>query len=184
MSRLWAPREKPAVGWTVERVELLTKLWADGLSCLQIAKELGGVSRNSVIGKVHRLRLPGRGKAATLRDCAISNRSRAGLLASSKPRYIIAGSGVVLEKPPGHAPRAIVPQIDEPPGACTLLTLTEHHCKWPVGDPNSDDFTFCGAKRERGSYCNHHAGRAYQPDSVKSRSDERPEIVPRRRVAR
>ncbi|WP_035463509.1 GcrA family cell cycle regulator, partial [Bartonella birtlesii] len=52
------------MGWTDERVELLKKFWNEGLSASQIAAQLGGVSRNAVIGKVHRLKLPGRGKTA------------------------------------------------------------------------------------------------------------------------
>ena len=65
------------MSWTDERVELLKKLWSDGLSASQIAAELGGITRNAVIGKVHRLGLSGRAKSAVDRGAAAAQAARA-----------------------------------------------------------------------------------------------------------
>ena len=164
--------------WTDERVELLKKLWADGLSASRIAAELGGVSRNSVIGKVHRLGLSGRAKSVS-----------ASVPRQRKPRthqhmMRLARPGVrgntalapmqVIET--DHEPE---PQIVEniiPMGQrCSILQLSESTCRWPIGDPSSADFFFCGGKSNEGlPYCSYHSRIAYQPVSERRR-DKRPE---------
>src|SRR6516225_4208902 len=148
------------MGWTDERVETLKKLWLDGLSASQIAKQLGGVTRNAVIGKVHRLGLSGRATP--------SQPSRPAFKAPRLPRPASS---------PSLAPRRIAPQIPDPqpvyyveePGSATVLTLGAHMCKWPIGDPASDSFTFCGRRSDReGPYCSEHARVAYQPQQKKT----------------
>ena len=149
------------MGWTEERVALLKKLWLEGLSASQIAKQLGGVTRNAVIGKVHRLGLSGRATP--------SQPSRPAFKAPRAPRPASS---------PSLAPRRMVPQMAEPqpvyyveePGSATVLTLGAHMCKWPIGDPSSDNFTFCGRRIGDGSYCTEHARQAYQPQQKGKRS--------------
>jgi GcrA cell cycle regulator len=154
------------MGWTDERVETLKKLWLDGLSASQIAKQLGGVTRNAVIGKVHRLGLSGR--------AAPSHPSRPAFKAPRPPRPIQAPAprARAIETRAHHAPapRPVTPFV-ELPGTATVLTLGAHMCKWPIGDPSSNDFTFCGRRAgEDGPYCNDHARLAYQPPAGKKKA--------------
>lgn len=160
--------------WTDERVDVLKKLWADGLSASQIAAQLGGVSRNAVIGKVHRMKLSSRGRAAPA-------------AAAPKKKAVTPQPTIVVQKPVTAAPIAAAPrpvpqpapapqpqrimthsvgatalqaQFDEQPETenivrladnvvpisrrLHLLQLTERTCKWPHGDPMAEDFSFCG----------------------------------------
>src|SRR5438128_4347801 len=118
------------MGWTDERVELLKKLWQDGLSASQIAKQLGGVTRNAVIGKVHRLGLSGRATPSKpARPTFKAPRpARPVTSAPSAPRR--------LAEPALHAHAPAVRYVDETPGTATVLTLGAHMCKWPIGDPS------------------------------------------------
>jgi GcrA cell cycle regulator len=150
------------MGWTDERVETLKKLWLDGLSASQIAKQLGGVTRNAVIGKVHRLGLSGRATP--------SQPQRPAFKAPRAPRPPIAAAPAprrAMEPAlPAHAPAPVL--AAEEPGTATVLTLGAHMCKWPIGDPSSDSFTFCGRRSDReGPYCSEHARVAYQPQQQK-----------------
>jgi GcrA cell cycle regulator len=159
------------MGWTDERVELLKKLWLDGLSASQIAKQLGGVTRNAVIGKVHRLGLSGR--------AAPSQPSRPAFKAPRAPRPAASPASSAARRLEGHAPRSHAPAPAEPrplyypeePGSATVLTLGAHMCKWPIGDPATDSFTFCGRRTDQeGPYCVEHARVAYQPQQQRKRS--------------
>jgi GcrA cell cycle regulator len=153
------------MGWTDERVETLKKLWLDGLSASQIAKQLGGVTRNAVIGKVHRLGLSGR--------AAPSHPSRPAFKAPRPPRPISMPTPrprtVEARAPQPPAPRP-TPFV-ELPGTATVLTLGAHMCKWPIGDPTSQDFTFCGRRAvDDGPYCADHARLAYAPPQGKKKT--------------
>ncbi len=159
------------MGWTDERVELLKKLWLDGLSASQIAKQLGGVTRNAVIGKVHRLGLSGR--------AAPSQPARPVFKAPRAPRPVSAPAPRRIEthshtQNHGLAPAAPTPApvyYVEEPGSATVLTLGAHMCKWPIGDPSTEDFTFCGRRTgQDGPYCTEHARLAYQPQQARKRS--------------
>jgi GcrA cell cycle regulator len=151
------------MGWTDERVEMLKKLWLDGLSASQIAKQLGGVTRNAVIGKVHRLGLSGR--------AAPSQPQRPAFKAPRAPRPAVAAAPRRLLSEPSSLPSAPVPVFyAEEPGSATVLTLGAHMCKWPIGDPSTDGFTFCGRRSSDGPYCVEHARVAYQPQQKKGRS--------------
>ena len=142
------------MGWTDERVELLKKLWQDGLSASQIAKQLGGVTRNAVIGKVHRLGLSGRATPSKPQRTTFKAPRRIAEPVSSSP-----------------VPPTPVRYVDEAPGTATVLTLGAHMCKWPIGDPSMDNFTFCGRRSEEtGPYCHEHATIAYQPVQTKKKS--------------
>ena len=158
------------MSWTEERVSALKKLWAEGHSASQIAKQLGGVTRNAVIGKVHRLGLSGR--ATPSRPV-----KRPPRLARPKPRVMPDGSVKVatpqvperaveqprtaIERPVAVAPLPPLTQADGEPA--TILTLRDSMCKWPIGDPADPKFAFCGRKADCGPYCAEHAKVAFQP---------------------
>jgi GcrA cell cycle regulator len=156
------------MAWTEDRVEVLKKLWAEGHSASQIAKELGGVTRNAVIGKVHRLGLSGR--ATPSRPV-----KRPPRLARPKPRVQPDGS-VITPKPQRVVAEPDLKQVEKtamlttlPPQpladgeAATILTLRDSMCKWPIGDPADPKFAFCGRKSTCGPYCAEHAKVAFQP---------------------
>jgi GcrA cell cycle regulator len=160
--------------WTDERVELLKKLWADGLSASRIAAELGGVSRNSVIGKVHRLGLSGRAKSAS----ASAPRQRKPRVHHQHMMRItrtnVRGNTALAPMPVYEADLEPEPEVIEniiPIGQrCTILELTENTCRWPIGDPSAPDFFFCGGKTVEGlPYCGYHSRIAYQPVSERRR---------------
>jgi GcrA cell cycle regulator len=174
------------MNWTDERVERLTKLWADGLSASQIAALLGGVTRNAVIGKVHRLNLPGRAKsggatAARTKRVAAPPRQPATTTArvAPAPQRSVARGGAapaVREdmETDAFALQEIRPAMDVvvPMARRLVLTeLTERTCKWPIGDPMHDDFHFCGGDSEESTpYCKYHAKLAFQPSSERRRT--------------
>lgn len=155
------------MSWTDERVERLKKLWNDGLSASQIAADLGGVTRNAVIGKVHRLGLSGRAKSPS--RPAAPRAKRSGSNFNSRPRTARttqsgSGQGSVTAFGGRQAP-VRHEEIEAPvPLKLELVQLTEMTCKWPIGDPAEDDFHFCGhGVKEGGPYCAYHANLAYQP---------------------
>ncbi|GAB5508176.1 MAG: GcrA family cell cycle regulator [Rhizobiaceae bacterium] len=165
------------MNWTDDRVELLKKLWADGLSASQIAAQLGGVSRNAVIGKVHRLKLSGRGRSgssAPRPKKAATGGSRAPRTSRTVTQTIGATAlkaqfdvEAVAQQDLRPIEDVVVP-ISRKLG---LVQLTEHTCKWPNGDPMSPDFSFCGNDAgESGPYCTYHSRLAYQPASERRRA--------------
>ena len=156
-------------GWTEDRVGALKKLWLEGQSASQIAKQLGGgVTRNAVIGKVHRLGLSGRATPsqparATFRPAR--PRPTQPTQAPSAPRRIEAVQ-------PRVATAASVPApMPDLPGTATVMTLGAHMCKWPIGDPSSTEFSFCGRRASEGVYCVEHARVAYQPQVKRGATD-------------
>jgi len=160
--------------WTDERVETLKKLWTDGLSASQIAAELGGITRNAVIGKVHRLGLSGRAKSPST--------------AAPRPRKPRTHSHLLRVPRPsmrGNTALAHAYQLDSEPEPefidnviplgqrRTLLELNEDTCRWPIGDPGSADFFFCGGQTVTSlPSCAYHSRVAYQPANM--RRDRRP----------
>ena len=195
------------MSWTDERVETLKKMWGEGQSASQIAKELGGVTRNAVIGKVHRLGLSNRagssGGSSTAAKPAAKEKP-----AAAKPAAKPATKAKPASTPPKEEPeldengipisaarRAIIPagqplppqpsaneispealakvnEVEKTAKRLTLMELTEKTCKWPVGDPATEDFWFCGLAVQQGKpYCEAHVGVAFQPMS--SRRDRR-----------
>jgi GcrA cell cycle regulator len=159
------------MSWTDERVELLKRLWSEGLSASQIAAELGGVTRNAVIGKVHRLSLSGRAKPAgaglqRVRRAKVARAPRA-------PRPITIGNTALKVGMVPHVRRALQPIEDivvPIPLKISILALSERTCKWPIGDPGHEDFHFCGHDSlEGGPYCEYHAGVAYQAPEPRRR---------------
>ncbi len=184
------------MSWTDERVELLKKMWSEGQSASQIAKELGGVTRNAVIGKVHRLGLSNRATAPAGQKAAAKEKPAA-KAAPEKAAAKDAGNSVA---PPAAAPtpiarKAIIPagqplppqpsaneispealasvrEVEKKAKKISLMELTERTCKWPIGDPATEEFWFCGLAVQPGKpYCEAHVGVAFQPMS--SRRDRR-----------
>ena len=163
------------MAWNDERVDLLKKLWADGLSASQIAGRLGGVTRNAVIGKVHRLGLSGRATTSRMKSHRPRARSQAGKRLM-KPRFANIGSSALRQlylgdtepyTPP--AEELVIPLNERK----YIQTLTETCCRWPIGDPQAADFHFCGKKKVAGlPYCEFHARRAFQPPQPRRRDRE------------
>jgi len=163
------------MNWTDERVELLKKLWADGLSASQIAAELGGITRNAVIGKVHRLGLSGRAKSPTsAAPRPRKARQPAHMLRVARPQVrgntALAHAYEYEPEPEPELTDNIIPMGQRR----TILELTEDTCRWPIGDPGTSDFYFCGGNTSSGlPYCAFHSRVAYQPVTDRRR-DKRP----------
>jgi GcrA cell cycle regulator len=161
------------MAWNDERVELLKKLWADGLSASQIAGRLGGVTRNAVIGKVHRLGLSGRATTSRMKSHRPRARSQSARRLM-KPRFASIGNpafrSLLAEEP--YTPPAeelVIPLAERK----SIQTLTEISCRWPIGDPQLPDFHFCGRSKVTGlPYCDFHARRAFQPPQPRRRDRE------------
>ena len=170
------------MNWTDERVEQLKKLWTEGLSASQIAAQLGGVSRNAVIGKVHRLKLSGRGRATSAAPRQKKSQAAHGGAKSgggARPtRTITATIGATALQAQFDAEPIARQQIRPSENVVVpisrrleLVQLTEHTCKWPNGDPLSEEFSFCGNDvGESGPYCTYHSRVAYQPASERRRA--------------
>ncbi len=194
------------MSWTDERVELLKKMWGEGQSASQIAKELGGVTRNAVIGKVHRLGLSNRATGGAKADAkakpaaakpaakpkapptkpaakpAPAAEPAAAPAPAAKPAPIPARKQIIpagQPLPPQPSANEISPEalakvseVEKKSKKISLMELTERTCKWPVGDPATDDFWFCGLPVQAGKpYCEAHVGVAFQPMS--SRRDRK-----------
>jgi GcrA cell cycle regulator len=163
------------VTWTEERVELLKTFWSEGLSASQIATKIGGVTRNAVIGKVHRLGLSGRGKTKT----SSPQRPRKPARAPNVPASIALAaprSNVVLAPVPAALaldpePETVLEEVAVPLSErVTIMDLRESMCRWPMGDPTKPEFRFCGARSGGGlPYCTHHSRIAYQPVADRKR---------------
>jgi len=162
------------MSWTDERVDKLKELWGDGMSASQIAKILGGVTRNAVIGKVHRLGLSNRGTASGGQPASneakpapkTAKPSRPAKAATEpkdtaivpeeiKPAPVMVRTQPVirdatqprapgLPTPEEQAARATLVEIEKMARKLDLLSLTERTCKWPIGDPTEESFHFCG----------------------------------------
>lgn len=150
------------MAWNEERVDLLKKLWSEGLSCSVMAKQLGGVTRNAVIGKVHRLGLSGR---VTTQRMKYRKRARA---------KKIRTDGHVFA--PTFAREPLPPEPSRPKKLFTLDSLTDSQCRFPYGDPKTVEFGFCGCEKMPGSsFCAGHHGKVWQGVPVKPRkSTEHP----------
>jgi GcrA cell cycle regulator len=140
--------------WTTERIALLKNRMDAGFSCGQIAQELG-VSRNAVIGKANRLGLSRFRHAIAGADEITGTRTSA----RAKRRTQVTILRALSAKPQvGVAPVPI-----DSTNACRLYELQQWHCRWPIGDPGSQDFGFCGLKPLDGlPYCPRHARMAYR----------------------
>ena len=163
------------MSWTDERVELLKKLWSDGLSASQIAAELGGITRNAVIGKVHRLGLSGRAKSASS-SAPRQRKTRASSHLLRMTRASVRGNTALAHayQIEAEATPELMENIIPIGQRRTILELTEQTCRWPIGDPGSTEFFFCGGNTIGGlPYCAYHSRVAYQPAGDRRR-DRRP----------
>jgi len=158
--------------WNDERIETLTKMWREGLSASQVARQLGGVSRSAVIGKIHRLGISGRDTPA-----------RPNLMGGRPPTRIRATPGGVLRPATPRAapaPRLAQRAPFEVAATASILTLTKHACRWPIGEPDKDDFGFCGRLiTGAGSYCSGHAAMSGRQRNTSMPSKEIERIVTR-----
>ena len=169
------------MAWTDERVELLKKLWGEGLSASQIAGRLGSVTRNAVIGKVHRLGLSGRATTSRLKShrprARIANAKRGPAV---KSRFAQIGNPALraLYQPDAEPYVPPAEELEIPLAERkTIQTLVECSCRWPIGDPQMADFHFCGKNKVPGlPYCEFHARRAFQPPQARRR--DRDVMVP------
>ena len=168
------------MSWTDERVETLKTMWSEGKSASQIAKELGGVTRNAVIGKVHRLGLSNRNgggsPAKPAKDKTAAREAKSGKSEPAKtssggaPRADTAPASKAavtpLRKPIIPAGQPLPPQpsaneispealasvreVEKKAKKISLMELTERTCKWPIGDPATEEFWFCGLPVQAG----------------------------------
>ena len=184
------------MSWTDERVARLTKLWAEGLSASQIAADLGGVTRNAVIGKVHRLGMSGRAKPAPKSTASQPRRTSSTRTtssgggarkssSSSSSTNAYSKTSQTSHRTVGNAALKVEEEIEAAPEAetkpvednvipisrkLTLMELTENTCKWPSGDPTLPGFSFCGQKTaDEKPYCEFHNKLAIQPPSERRR---------------
>lgn len=132
------------MSWDDNRIEQLKKLWSEGLSASQIAAELGGVTRNAVIGKVHRLGLSGRAKAKPV----AASRPRKVVKAPPRATTVVVRGNLamveVVDALPVTIPErenVVIPMSRR----ISIMELREGVCRWPLGDPMNSDFVYCGA---------------------------------------
>jgi len=150
------------MSWTDERVELLKQLWGEGLSASQCAGRLD-VTRNAVIGKVHRLGLAGRATTSRTR-CGFRPRSTFGRIRAPRPVHILPLKPVVAAPRQAKTPQKPVATLAPaaPIGDALMLTvaqLDDRACRYPYGDPRASDFGYCGQHTlHRKAYCGYHDG--------------------------
>ena len=157
------------MSWTDEKVTKLKELWGKGNTASEIAEILGGVSRNAVIGKAHRLNLSAKIKTRT----ATSNKNFETSMQESKVKSRRSGKN--------RFKSLIIEKDFEPENPKHLEELDENVCKWPIGHPDEKNFYFCGRSSLKDfSYCKLHILYAYQPKGKKediSEKDEVPEFI-------
>lgn len=146
------------MSWTDDRIAKLEKLWLEGKSAAEIAEELGGVTRNAVIGKAHRMGLSGRPSPIKKKKAAESKSKKA----TAKKKE----AAPKKKAEPKTRKKAASSKKEPDKELLTVLDLTDKICKWPIGDPRDDDFHFCGDFSPPGQpYCDEHIAMAYQSSS-------------------
>ena len=157
------------MSWTEEKVAKLKELWGKGNTASQIAEIIGGISRNAVIGKAHRLNLSAKIKTRT----ATSN---------SNFDSVIQEKNIKSKKGRRNKFKSLIIEKDfEPENPKQLEELDENSCKWPIGHPDESNFYFCGRSSLKDfSYCKLHLLYAYQPKGKKddtTEKEESPEFI-------
>jgi len=154
------------MSWTEENIAKLKELWGKGNTASQIAEIIGGISRNAVIGKAHRLNLSAKIKTRT----AISSQS----FDNSKNEKNIQ---IVKRGRKSKFKSLIIEKDFEPENPKQLEELDENSCKWPIGHPDEKSFYFCGRSSLKDfSYCKLHLLYAYQPKGKKDDSVEKEDV--------
>ncbi len=162
------------MSWTDERVATLKKLWSQGKSASEIADVLGGVTRNAVIGKAHRLGLSGRPSPIKKKKITKAAPKKKTIPAKEKPKKTTtetekSSSPSKKEiKLPIAPPTFIEEKIVHDGELISILDLTERVCRWPIGDPKEGEFGFCGADCDPAHpYCAPHMTMAFQATAKK-----------------
>ena len=157
------------MSWTEEKVTKLKELWGKGNTASQIAEIIGGISRNAVIGKAHRLNLSAKIKTRT----ATSNKSFESSMEENKTKF--------KRNRKSKFKSLIIEKDFEPENPKQLEELTESTCKWPIGHPDEKNFYFCGrTSLKEFSYCKLHLLYAYQPKGKKeevANKEDVPEFI-------
>ena len=154
--------------WTEEKVKILKDLWGKGKTASQIAEIIGGISRNAVIGKAHRLNLSAKIKNKSFSDNSSKNLENKSLENKSYIKRRFSKSkfkSLIIEKD------------FEPENPKQLEELDENSCKWPIGHPDEKSFYFCGRSSLKDfSYCKLHLLYAYQPKGKKEETNVKEEV--------
>ena len=154
------------MSWTEEKVAKLKELWGKGNTASQIAEIIGGISRNAVIGKAHRLNLSAKIKTRS----AVSKQSFQNSVDSKTDKLTRRGRRVKFKS-------LIIEKDFEPENPKQLEELDEQSCKWPIGHPDEKSFYFCGRSSLKNfSYCKLHLLYAYQPKGKKEEVTDKEEV--------
>ena len=154
------------MSWTEEKVAKLKELWGKGSTASQIAEIIGGISRNAVIGKAHRLNLSAKIKTRT----ATSNQNFDNSSSQKNTQIIKRGRKSKFKS-------LIIEKDFEPENPKQLEELDENVCKWPIGHPDEKSFYFCGRSSLKDfSYCKLHLLYAYQPKGKKEDVTEKEDV--------
>ena len=153
------------MSWTEQKVSILKELWGKGKTASQIAEIIGGISRNAVIGKAHRLNL-----SAKIKTRSASTNKNFENMIEEKNSQPTRGRRNKFKS-------LIIEKEFEPENPKQREELDENSCKWPIGHPNEKSFYFCGRSSLKDfSYCKLHLLYAYQPkgkkDDSPSKEDE------------
>ena len=155
------------MSWTEDKVNKLKELWGKGQTASQIAEIIGGVSRNAVIGKAHRLNLSSKIKAKAN-------------FQANKNNYKNESCHIRLKGKRGKFKSLLLDKNFEPAKNLSLEELTDETCKYMEDNPNESNASFCGRKNvEKFSYCPLHLMIVFQPKGKKEDISEKDEEVPR-----